>query len=281
MKPDTLGVIGLGAVGGSVAWQASLAGVKRVIGHSPVPKEGVAALKVGAVTEVEADIERVMRVSDLTVLALPPTVTLDILDQLAEVVLDRPGYSTDVASVKGPIVEKAGSLGLERHFAGGHPLAGSPYSGFAAARPDTFTGKVVYITPLENGDVAAAEVADFWKRVIGAEPVILGADAHDATLAWTSHLPQLATSILAATIARKGPKGVTYGRGATKATERAIGNVEMWKQIALMNKHEVLTALDVLMSETGRLVAAVESGDEERIQDVLEAGCQWREKLEP
>ena len=56
MKPDTLGVVGLGALGGSVAWQAAQAGVKRVIGYSPVPKEGFAAVKVGAVTEIAASI---------------------------------------------------------------------------------------------------------------------------------------------------------------------------------------------------------------------------------
>ncbi|HTC25196.1 MAG TPA: hypothetical protein VK688_12610, partial [Gemmatimonadales bacterium] len=52
MLPDALAVIGLGAIGGSVAWQARLAGVSRVVGFSPERGEGVAALKAGAVTEL-------------------------------------------------------------------------------------------------------------------------------------------------------------------------------------------------------------------------------------
>lgn len=280
MKPDTLGVVGLGALGGSVAWQAAQAGVKRVIGYSPVPKEGFAAVKVGAVTEIAANIERVVQLSDLVVLALPPLATLEMLERLAPVIVDRPGYCTDVARVKGPVVERATSLGLDRHFAGSHPFVSLRHSGFAAARPDMLTGQLVYVTQLPGGDVAAAEIADFWRRVIGAEPVKIDAEIHDGTLAWTSHLPQVVASALAVTLARHGPKGVTYGRGALTATERAIGNTDMWTDVVLMNKEKILAALDAVVSETTRLIVDIESEETERIREWLETGCRWRERLD-
>lgn len=278
MRPDTLGVVGLGAVGGSVAWQAAQAGVKRVIGYSPVPKEGFAAVKVGAVTEIAANIERLVELSDLVVLALPPQATLEMLERLASIIVDRPGYCTDVARVKGPVVERATSLNMDRHFAGSHPLISSRHSGFAAARPDMLTGQLVYVTPLPGGDVAAAEVTDFWRRVIGAEPVTLDAETHDGTLAWTSHLPQVVASALAVTLAKHGPKGVTYGGSALTVTQRAIGNTDMWTEIVMMNKGKILAALDAVVSETQRLFVDIEAEDTERIRKWLESGCQWRER---
>ncbi len=278
MKPDTLGIVGLGALGGSVAWQAAQAGVKRVIGYSPVPKEGFAAVKVGAVTEIAASIERVVELSELVVLALPPLTTLEMLERLASNIVDRPGYCTDVSRVKGPVVERATALKLDRHFAGSHPLVSSRHAGFAAARPDMLTGQLVYVTPLPGGEVAAAEISDFWRRVIGAEPVTLDAEMHDSTLAWTSHLPQIVASALAVTLAKHGPKGVTYGSSALAVTQRAIGNTDMWTEIVMMNKGKILAALDAAMSETQRLLVDIEAGETERIREWLELGYQWRER---
>jgi prephenate dehydrogenase len=279
VKPDTLGVIGLGALGGSVAWQAAQAGVKRVIGYSPVPKDGFSAVKVGAVTEIAASIERVIELSDLVVLALPPLATVDTLERLASIIIDRPGYYTDVARVKAHVTARATELELDRHFAGSHPFVNASHSGFGAARPDMLTGKLVYVTPLPGGDVAAAEIADFWRRVIGAEPVTIDAETHDEILAWTSHLPQVVASALAGTLAKHGPKGVTYGSGALTTTRRAVGNTDMWTEILLMNRGKILSALDAVVSETTRLMVDIEAGDAEGIHKWLESGHRWRERL--
>src|SRR6266850_7090409 len=192
MRPDTLGVIGLGAIGGSVAWQAARAGIPRVIGYSPIPAEGVAAAKAGAVTEVAAAVQKVVRQADLVVIAAPPAATLDQLRAIAPDIQKRGIWCTDVSSVKGPVVHLAESLGLRERFAGSHPLAGTHRSGFGAARADLLSRAIVYVTPLENGDAAAREIADFWAGVFGADPVTMSAEAHDALLAWTSHLPQAA-----------------------------------------------------------------------------------------
>jgi len=280
MKPDTLGVVGLGAIGGSVAWRAARAGVRRVIGFSPIPREGVAAVKVGAITEIAADVERLVELSEVVVLALPPTATLEMLERLASVIVDRPGYCTDVASVKGPVVERADRLNLDRHFAGSHPFVNSSGSGFAAASPDLLSGRLVYVTPLPGGDVAAAEIADFWRRVIGADTVMLDAAIHDGTLAWTSHVPQIVASALACTLTRHGPKGVTYGSGALDATKPAIDNVDIWTDIVLMNRGRILPALDAVVSETTRLLVDIEAGDAAGVRRWLESGCRWRERLE-
>ncbi len=280
MRPETLGVVGLGALGGSVAWCAARAGVRRVVGYSPIPKEGVAAVRLGAVTEIAADPERVVKLADLVVVALPPQATIETLVRLADVLTDRPCYCTDLSSVKIPVVEKATHLRLDRHFAGSSPLVDLRDHGFNSARSDLLTDSLMYVTPLPDGEVAAAEVADFWKRVVGAVPVIVDAETHDTKLAWTSHMPQIVASALAGVLARYGPKGVTYGDGAIKATEAAMVNSEVWTEIILENRKHVLAALETVLAETGRLFVDIEAGDARRVRDWLESGNRWRERLE-
>ena len=172
MKPRKLGVIGMGAIGGSVAWQAAMAGVQQVIGYSPVPKEGVAAAKVGAISDVASSSRDVVRAADFVVIATPPLVAVQLLADLAEVLKKRSVICTDVASVKTPVVTRAQDLGLSGCFAGSHPFTGTHDSGFQAARADRFVNKIVYVTPLQGGDHAAAEVSDFWQRVMQAQPVL-------------------------------------------------------------------------------------------------------------
>jgi prephenate dehydrogenase len=280
VKPETLGLIGIGAIGGSVAWRAAQAGVKRIIGYSPIPKEGVTAARVGVVTEIASDVERVLRLSDLVVLDLSLAETNEMLKRVARVMADRPGYCTDLAGVKAPVVREAEVLRLDRHFAGSHPLVDLRSTGFEAARPDLLSGSIVYVTPLHGGEMAAAEIADFWKRVVGAEPVLLKAEIHDCTLAWTNHMPHCVASALAFSLAKRGPKGVTYGRGTLTTTEPAMANAEAWTEVILENKDSVLFALDSLLADMARMVVDVEAGDAQRIRKWFESGCRWRERLD-
>lgn len=280
MRPDTLGVIGLGAIGGSVALQAARAGIPRILGFSPKPSEGAAAAKAGAITEIASSVRKLIRQSDLVVIAAPPGATLHQLRAHAADFERRAAWCTDVASVKVPMVDLAQALGLATRFAGSHPLAGTHLAGFGAARTDLFHGALVYVTPLKGGDDAAREIADFWSSVLGASPVMIPAPAHDALLAWTSHLPQAASSALALALARSAPPGVSYGTGARDGTRLAASSVEMWRDILLMNREPLLRALDGLDDALGALRHALAQGDPAAVAAWLETGANWRRGLD-
>ena len=98
MRPTSLGVVGLGAIGGSLAWQSRMAGVPRVVGYSPNPAEAVKALKATAITEIADSPGHVVGQCDLIILATPPKATLDLLQSLAPLVR-REAILTDVCSV--------------------------------------------------------------------------------------------------------------------------------------------------------------------------------------
>ncbi len=133
MRPSSLAVIGLGAIGGSLAWQARLAGIPRVVGVSASRAEGVQALQASAITELADTPAKAVRGAELVVLAVPAQATLDLIGRL-HALLEPGALLTDVCSVKAPVVARAIAEGLGDRFAGGHPLAGTHGSGFAAAR---------------------------------------------------------------------------------------------------------------------------------------------------
>lgn len=282
MRPASLAVIGLGAVGGSLAWQSRLAGVPRVIGYTPRPAEGVQALKASAITELADTPERAAQGADLVVLAVPPRPTLDLMAQLGPV-LGGSALVTDVCSVKAPVVKQAVAVGLADRFAGGHPLAGTHETGFGSARPDRLRGCVVYIceTGTTQGHRAAANIAGFWEDTLEASVVRIDAEAHDRQLAWTSHLPQVVASALAKTVAERGLGGVSFGAGARDTTRLAASDPDMWIDILLFNQAAVTEALErteISLAELRRLLV---KGDRPALRRYLEAAREFRLGIEP
>ena len=275
MRPDTLGVIGLGAVGGSVAWQATAAGIPRVLGFTRRPVEGVAAVRAGAVTELATSARSVLRCADLVVLAAPPAATLRLLDTAAR---DLPSgaFCTDVTGVQAAVLNRARAVGLGDRFAASHPLVEVPGTGFAAAAPDRFTNAVVYVSPDGDDDATAREVADFWERVLGAHPVVVDADTHDALIAWTEHLPQTVGAALAHALAVQGPRGLTYPAATRRAVGPTVGTTEVWRDLLLLNRARVLDALEGLETSIGALRRALREGDAGALEAWLEAGARWR-----
>ena len=280
MRPHTLGIIGLGAIGGSVALQAKRAGIANVIGWSPEPSERSAAAQQGALDDAPLRAVDVARASDLLVLAAPPTANLALLERLHDQ-LGPGAIVTDVGSVKRQIVGRAEALGVGNRFAGAHPLAGTHAHGFAAARLELFQNAVVYVTPTRGGEGAAREVAHFWAETLGAHPVVIDATVHDRQLALTSHVPQVVASLLAHFLARTAPAGATYGPGARDTTRLAASEPALWSEILLMNRDEVLPALRALEEPLGDVERALETGDARVLEAWLRRGAEWRRRIDP
>jgi prephenate dehydrogenase len=281
VRPASLAVVGLGAIGGSLAWQARLAGVSRVVGYSPEPAEGIQALKAGAVTDLADTAPRAVRGAELVVLAVPPRATIDLITTLASQ-LEPGALLTDVCSVKVPVVEGAVTAGLGDRFAGGHPLAGTHESGFTSARPDRLRGCVVYIcdTGTAEGHRAAQSVSGFWEHTLEALPVRIDAEAHDRQLAWTSHLPQAVAYALARTLAAQGLGGVSFGAGARDTTRIAASSPDLWLDIFLYNRRAVSLALERTEASMAELRRALEGNDLPALQSYLRTAQSFRRGID-
>jgi prephenate dehydrogenase len=281
VRPSSLAVIGLGAIGGSIAWQSRLAGIARVVGYSPLRGEAVAALKANAITEIADSAVKAVRGADLVVLAVPPGPTIDLIGRLARS-LEPETTLTDVCSVKAMVMAKAATSGIGDRFAGSHPLAGTHDSGFGAARPDRLRGAVVYVceSASSEGPRAARGVMRFWEEVLEAHSILIDADAHDRQLAWTSHLPQAVSYALAKALADRGLGGVSYGSGARDTTRLAGSSSEMWLDILLQNGDPLVEALSSVESGVAELRRLIESGDRQGLERYLNSAREFRRGLD-
>jgi prephenate dehydrogenase len=281
VRPSSLAVIGLGAIGGSLAWQARRAGIGRVVGYSPSRGDGVAALRASAVSEVADSPVRAVRGAELVVLAVPPGPTLDLIGRLASS-LEPGAILTDVCSVKAPVMARAADCGLGDRFAGSHPLAGTHDSGFLAARPDRLLGCVVYVceSASAEGARAARGVMRFWEEVFEAQPILISAEAHDRQLAWTSHLPQAVAYALAKSLADRRLGGVSYGTGARDTTRLAASSPDMWLDILLQNRDSLVEALSSVEGRMGDLRRLIEAGDRTGLEHYLETAREFRRGLD-
>jgi prephenate dehydrogenase len=269
-------------MGGSVAWQARQAGIGRVVGYSRSRQDAVQALRSGAVDDLADSPAAAAAGADLVVLATPPEAVGTLLGTLAADPSSR-ALITDIASVKGPVMRWAHDAGLDARFAGSHPYVGTHLEGWAGASPDLFRGAVVYVvTSGAAGEVAAREVMDFWRTVMHAEPVLIGAEAHDLQLAWTSHLPQVVASALARVVGGEvALRGVTWGRGIRDSTRIAASSPDAWVDVLLLNRDALLEAMERFQSEVGDLRELLASGDRHRMRAWLEAASAIRRAMDP
>ena len=279
MVPERLGVIGLGGEGGAVALRAARTGVPHILGFDDSTKQGVAAVRAGAVTELVHDPGSVIRRSEFVVLAGSLRRSVKLLEAHRDEIAAGSAVVTDIARLKRPIVAAAERLALESQFAGSHLALDASGAAFESVSPDVLEGALVYVTPAAGGERAVAEVADFWMRVVGAHPVTVGAERHDQVIAWTEHLPRAAAAVVGLALAHHGPTGVTYGAPAVDLTRLALRDPEDCARDLLNNRDNVLTALEGLEATTADLRRALETGDVRAVREWLAGAADWRRRL--
>jgi prephenate dehydrogenase len=189
---------------------------------------------------------------------------------------------TDVASVKGPVVEAVEPLmPAGCPFVGAHPIAGAERSGAAAASADLFQGSRCVITPTPTTDpYALARIDTLW-RGVGAEVQHMTPARHDQALAWTSHLTHAIAYALTEVIASRDPDLFLFaGPSLRDATRVAASAPVLWRDILLANADPVADVIREFGAALEELRAAIAARDEQRLMAHLEAGYAARRKLE-
>jgi prephenate dehydrogenase len=251
----TVVIAGLGLVGGSLA-RALPRQRWRVLGvdRAPVLRKASAA---GVIEGSFLKLEVAAREADIVVLAAPPEANVRLLQSLAAA--GTAAVVTDVGSVKGPICREARRLGL-RLFVGGHPMAGTEASGFGASTADLFRRRPWILMPAVG--VAGRRVRAL-VRAVGARPVVMTAAAHDRSVAFLSHVPQLASWAIEDAL-EGDPIARRYrhiaGPGFHDMTRLAHSPRPLWRDILLQNRHEVLRALTALERRLRRSTGALRGG---------------------
>jgi len=271
-------VIGVGLIGGSIGLALRKRGLAdSVIGIGRRQVSLRIARRVGAVTNTTIDLAKGVADAELVIVCTPVGQIVDHVRQVAAYCPEGT-LITDTGSTKGVIVE-ALDTGLPRgcRFLGSHPLAGSEKQGPSYAEPELFEGRVALITPTKNTRAEDFDLLeDFWES-LGSVVIQLSPEEHDRALALTSHLPHAAAVALAATIPETCFR--LTGTGILDATRLAAGDPDLWKQILLQNRHNVLTAMEQFGSKLTALHAALRDGNEDELERLLTLAKKNRDAL--
>lgn len=246
-------VVGTGLLGASVGLALRALGVDVVL-HDPSRVTVMLARDLGAGRLAGEDDAP----PALVVVAAPPDVTGEVV--AAELAAHPQAVVTDVASVKGAVLETLRARGADlRRYVGSHPMAGSERSGPTAARPDLFVGRPWVVVGTEESAPDAVLAVRNLVTDLGATPLMLDARVHDEAVAVVSHLPQVASSIVAARLRDADPAALDLaGQGLRDVTRIAAGDPGLWTAILAANARAVLPALRAVREDLDAVVGALE-----------------------
>jgi len=279
---QTLAIVGVGLLGGSVAKAARAAALARtIVGVGRDRARLDAALADGGLDRATTDLVTGVRGADFVLLAAPVLAIEALLEGVWRAAPDG-ATLTDVGSTKSVIVRRAEELATGRTlaFVGSHPMAGSEQSGYGAARADLFQGATVLVTPTDRTEPRALKtVAGFWEA-LGARVSALEPEAHDTAVAAISHLPHAVADALMDAVARFAPEALEFAaRGFKDTTRIAASDPDMWADIFVANRAALAASLDAFRRALGELERAVAAGSREEIRAVLARVKAAREAL--
>lgn len=122
--------------------------------------------------------------------------------------------------------------------------------GVAAARPDLFSGAVCVVTPTQKTNPAALRTIEALWKSVGSRVVSLAPELHDELVSRSSHLPHVVAAELANLVLSEGrPKeqGMLCANGFRDTTRIALGSPEMWRDIAIANRENLVRSLDTFI----------------------------------
>jgi len=266
-------VIGVGLIGGSIGLALRRAGWE-VLGRDLSSHTLELALARGVIDAVASD--GPLSDVELTFVATPVG---SIVENVRQALVDTTGVVTDAGSVKTPLLSVLDSP----RVVGGHPMAGSELDGVAGARADLFEGRTWVLTPVPGTDDDAFALVRGVVSGFGAEIVSLPPERHDSMVAVVSHVPHLtAASLMGLADERsaehRGLLRLAAG-GFRDMTRIASGAPGIWPDICAGNREAIVTELDRLMDELGRVRDIVAEGDREALVTVLERARSARTAL--
>lgn len=279
-------IIGTGLIGGSFGLALKKHGFRgRIVGcdRAAVLKR---ARKAGIFDDGVAHPVEAVRGSQVVLLATPVLAILDLIDRLAPS-LPAKTLLTDVGSTKAPVVARAeATFGKDAasRFLAGHPMAGKEQSGVEFADVDLFQGAAWFITPVggqKTHDGLSGEYLG-WLEKIGARVVSMDAAEHDELCAWVSHLPQMISTALAATLVEEygddAPVLQAGGRALREMTRISSSPYSWWRDVAITNKQNIASAMLKLEQ---RLAHIRENLDTRQLEEEFERAHQLKKASAP
>jgi prephenate dehydrogenase len=274
----TIGIIGLGLIGGSFAKAFAEDSARRLLGWDRDAGTREAALAAGVLHGLLTPEQ--YGACDLLLVALPPQATLTVLEDVAPHVR-RDALVVDCCGVKRTICA-AGFALARRHgftFIGGHPMAGRECSGFASSLPTLFRKASMLLVPDDRADAARRQAAESIFLAIGFGRVIFTtAEHHDRVIALTSQLAHVVSNAYVQSPLALEHRGYSAGSFAD-LTRVARLDEELWSALFIANRDNLLRELDMLTDTLALYREALEQSDTDTLRRLLKQGRECKEAL--
>ena len=273
----TVGVLGLGLIGGSMAKAYRAAGW-RVLAWD-VDEDTMGAARVETI-EGAMDAASVPT-CDLILLAVYPAACIAWLREHAgevradALVVDCCGVKREVVSACAPLAEEHGFT-----YVGGHPMAGTQYSGFKYARANLFHGAPMVVVPPRADDMALLEQVSCALEPAGFGSICVStAEEHDRRIAFTSQLAHVVSNAYVKSPTAQGHKGFSAG-SYRDLTRVARLNEGMWTELFFDDGDNLLFELDTIIASLKEYRDALAQRDAPRMRELLAAGRRAKEEAE-
>jgi prephenate dehydrogenase len=281
---DTVAVIGVGLIGGSLAGALKKRGaVGTVVGFGRSVENLETALVRGLIDQYTTDLVEAVAAADLVLLATPVGSLADLLPRIVKHL--KPGaILTDAGSVKADVVEGARAV-LGSHFSQfvpAHPIAGRERSGAEAADVDLFRNHWVVLTPTDDTESQAVETVRQMWECVEAKVRFMDTRAHDQILGMTSHLPHAVAYALVAQLAdfdsSEDYSSMTAG-GFLDITRVASSDPIMWRDIFMHNAQITADLIQDHRAVLKRLEDLIRSKDAAGLEAWFRATRELRSQL--
>ena len=274
----TVGILGLGLIGGSLARAYTKAG------HTVLACEKDESILTFAqlAGAVSAPLDKTnIADCDLILLSVYADASASWLEQNGEyiansaLVIDCCGIKKEICNRCFPVAEKYGFT-----FVGGHPMAGSHYSGFKYSRSNLFQGApMVLVPPRYDDPMLLQRVKDALAPCGFKQFSVTTAEEHDEMIAFTSQMPHIISNAFIKSPTAQSHSGFSAG-SYKDLTRVAWLNPQMWAELFLSNKGNVLHELDILISSLQEYRAAIELQDEQQLIALLDEGRKRKEEVD-
>ena len=280
----TIGFIGLGLIGGSIAKTIrKFHPDYRLIAFDKDRSALAEAVSLNVINGI-CDIEDEQLYNcDYLFLCAPVEFNVEYMEKI-KASLGENCILTDVGSVKNVIHEKVTELGLEGRFIGGHPMAGSERSGFSNSSDNLLENAYYIITP--GGEVPLDRLTDFTELIssLGAIPMVLTSEEHDFITAGVSHLPHIIASALVNLVSmldsdQEYMKTIAAG-GFRDITRIASSSPIMWEQICVENNKNISNVLDDYIRLLIQIRCFVDNKDSQSLYQMFASSRDYRDSID-
>ena len=274
----TVGIVGLGLIGGSFAKAYHAAG-KRVLAQD-IDRDVLSFAVISSAVDEELT-DETMAECDLILLAVCPAAAVEWLQKNAPkiashtIVIDCCGTKRTVCAACFPIAAQYGIT-----YLGGHPMAGTQFSGFKYAKADLYRGAPMVLVPPRFDDIELlGRVKDLLTPAGFGSYSVTTAEQHDEMIAFTSQLAHVASNAYIKSPTAKKHKG--FSAGSYKDMTRVAGLApRMWAELFLENRDFLLKEIDCYIEHLSQYKAAMEQNDEEELIRLLDEGKKRKEEVD-